>query len=517
MSTKNRTKEEMLTNNYWEYVFSITKAGFFVTLLNPFEGAEERKSVFSSLPSSISKYEDLRNEIIGNYKEIVNDKDLAEKKFNECMTARGVLAHYAESILPYISLCATPLEKLEEEGKLRELDEEAVKGKTPDYISIYDKCLKLIENIPHTQWENYAKCRLFGILPFGMTKLKYYDMLEKAIDVLTADKSIAYVDKFFRLQEININPKGYENFGKDFINTVNKVEKIASLNAETLTDDGLMEATDEMLETVEFFKKVLENIDELYKDLGLFSLIFCQGYDFEALTNDDPTVRDQVYYVQEIVKKGGFDKDDLIEADKAEKIKNEIIDNFSELIDYAKEVREKIVSLHSSFTGTYKEGLKKIMDFAVFAENLYYGNAEDDLLTDKEDAGNTASEEYLKEKKSEFMESLKAYADSLNPSQRKAVFRKLISTLYIPMENVEFADFFVNTLKELDDKKRASVLFKFEEILDNETANHTCKCGHHNDPNHVCTCDEDGCSCGHDHHDHEDGSCCCCHDDVEEF
>ena len=509
MSTKNRTAEEQLINNYWEYIYGITKAGFFVTLLNPFEGAVERKAVFAELPDDIRKFNDLRNQIIIDLKDIVNDKELSAKKFEECMEARKKLAAFSESILPYVSVCSVPLERLEEEDLSRGLEGGDDENKTPDYVAIYDKCMKLIENVPTPQWESYSKCRLFGILPFGMTKAKFYDMLEKAVDTLTAAKTIAYVDKFYRLQSINYNPRGYEGFGKNFAAILKDVEKVASLDPSTLTEDGLMEAKDSMVETVQFFKSIIENIDELYKDLGLFALIFCQGYDFEALTNDDPTVRDELYYVQEIVKKGGFDENDILEADKADRMKEEIIDNFSAMIDYARSTRDTIMSLHRSFKGTYKEGLSRIMDFSSFAENLYYGNAEDDFLAVKENAGDLADLDYLEESKEKFMGELKAYADTLSNADRKSMYRKLISTLYIPMEKVEFCDYFVNELKALDDDRRNIVLLKFNNILDNEMAN-SCGCGHHHDEDHECCC-------GH-HHD-EDHECQCGHhhDDVETF
>lgn len=524
MSTKNRTAEEQLTNNYWEYIFGITKAGFFVTLLNPFEGAVERKQIFAELPDDISKFNDLRNDIIINLKDIVNDKELSAKKFEECMEARKKIAAFSESMLPYVSVCSIPLEKLEEEDLTRGLDGGELESKEPDYVSIYDKCMKLLENIPNTQWESYIKCRLFGILPFGMTKAKFYDMLGQAADTLTAGKNIAYVDKFYRLQTINYNPKGYEGFGKNFASILKDVERISALNPADLTDDGLMEAKDSMVETVQFFKSIIENIDELYKDLGLFALIFCQGYDFETLTGDDPIVRDEVYYVQEIVKKGGFDENDILEADKADRIKEEIIDNFSAMIDYARNTRQKIMELHRSFTGTYKEGLSRVMDFASFAENLYYGNAEDDFLAVKENAGELADLDYLEDSKENFMNELKAFADNLSPADRKTMYRKLISTLYIPMEKVEFCDYFVNELKGMDEGKRNIVLLKFDNILDNEMANNdSCSCGHHHhDEDHECCCghhhDEDHECCGKHHHD-EDHECECGHhhDDVETF
>ena len=520
MGTKSRTQEEKLSNLYLEYIYSITRSGFYIVLLNRLEEVKDRP-VLGRLPEDIKKLYGAKNEYILNLKDILNDKDARVKSFEELMELRSALTGFAEDIIAFVSLCSAPLEALEEEAILRRIRSASdLMGVEPDYTSIYNDCTNLFHSVQTDDWENYVKCRLFSILPFKMAKLKFYDYLERALMRFAQNNTAPNIEKLFRVQKISLDPKGTVERSGYFREEAEEIERISRMNPAEMTDDEIAEALDGLTSKLEFLKDVLEASDEVYKNLGLLALIFCQGVDFEYITGNDGVVRDYYYLVAEL---GRPDMDDPITAEKFGNAMDGLLELFERSIDHARETREKIAEAHKTTNMEgFSESFEKIQSFAGFAESIYYGNVEDALTDADYEARQEVTAEYAGAKINDYMDYVRGYTDGLSPKDRKKTMRKLLSALYIPMEKDEFLDYFVDTLKSVGEGERNLTLSRLGEILDNEGVRYggECSCGHHHEHDEDCSCghhhehDED-CSCGH-HHEHDEDCSCGHHHEHDE-
>lgn len=357
-----------------------------------------------------------------------------------------------------------------------------------DYEHFYEECSAFIF---HSSKEEERIQRLREVLkhiPIRITKAKFYDYIEKSIELIEINEKPEELERFFNMlkqQFIGTSTKGYGEFLPDIASSINHIKSQDLLK---LNEDEINTLWEDIEMIGDTLSKIITILAQLYKSFNSLSiLIMLENITLQTLYNRHVAYKDFYLSTSTIVNWASDpeEKELLIETlpdllDKHIQILETNLEKKHSVI--MKQVHERNEDLLTDETLS-----KEIQNYHLV---LYYLNADlsDIFSYERKSNASITMNKILKPYIEEFKQFLDEQLHDMPNVFRKARMQHFLGILPPIMNEKEFRNYLQNAVESCSrEERKALALSKIGIIMDSSGF------FDHND-----------CDCGHDHHHHHE-------------
>lgn len=362
-----------------------------------------------------------------------------------------------------------------------------------DYNHFYEECSSFIFH--HSKDEDKMQ-RLREVLkhiPIRITKDKFYDYIEKSIELIEVSEDPKELERFFdmlKLQFIGTSVDGYEEFLPDIVSSINHIKSQDLLK---MNEDDITALWEEVEITGDILSKIIMILSLLYKALNALSiLIMLENVNLQTLYNRHVAYKDFYLSASTIVNWASDPEEREL-----------LVETLPDLLDRHIEILES--NLEKKHSEIMRQIQKKNEDLDLLSKEiqnyqlvLYYLNTDlSDLFSyERKSKASVTMDKILKPYIEEFKHFIDEQLQVMPNIFRKARMQHFLGILPPAMNEKEFRHYLQNAIESCStEERKALVLSKIGIIMDSSG---------------FFDHDHQSCDCGHDHHhDH--------HHDEEHF
>jgi len=362
-----------------------------------------------------------------------------------------------------------------------------------DYDHFYEECSSFIFH--HSKDEDKMQ-RLREVLkhiPIRITKDKFYDYIEKSIELIEVSEDPKELERFFdmlKLQFIGTSVDGYEEFLPDIVSSINHIKSQDLLK---MNEDDITALWEEVEITGDILSKIIMILSLLYKALNVLSiLIMLENVNLQTLYNRHVAYKDFYLSASTIVNWASDPEEREL-----------LVETLPDLLDRHIEILES--NLEKKHSEIMRQIQKKNEDLDLLSKEiqnyqlvLYYLNTDlSDLFSyERKSKASVTMDKILKPYIEEFKHFIDEQLQVMPNIFRKARMQHFLGILPPAMNEKEFRHYLQNAIESCStEERKALVLSKIGIIMDSSG---------------FFDHDHQSCDCGHDHHhDH--------HHDEEHF
>ncbi|HHW66626.1 hypothetical protein [Defluviitalea raffinosedens] len=362
-----------------------------------------------------------------------------------------------------------------------------------DYDHFYEECSSFIFH--HSKDEDKMQ-RLREVLkhiPIRITKDKFYDYIEKSIELIEVSEDPKELERFFdmlKLQFIGTSVDGYEEFLPDIVSSINHIKSQDLLK---MNEDDITALWEEVEITGDILSKIIMILSLLYKALNALSiLIMLENVNLQTLYNRHVAYKDFYLSASTIVNWASDPEEREL-----------LVETLPDLLDRHIEILES--NLEKKHSEIMRQIQKKNEDLDLLSKEiqnyqlvLYYLNTDlSDLFSyERKSKASVTMDKILKPYIEEFKHFIDEQLQVMPNIFRKARMQHFLGILPPAMNEKEFRHYLQNAIESCStEERKALVLSKIGIIMDSSG---------------FFDHDHQSCDCGHDHHhDH--------HHDEEHF
>jgi len=362
-----------------------------------------------------------------------------------------------------------------------------------DYDHFYEECSSFIFH--HSKDEDKMQ-RLREVLkhiPIRITKDKFYDYIEKSIELIEVSEDPKELERFFdmlKLQFIGTSVDGYEEFLPDIVSSINHIKSQDLLK---MNEDDITALWEEVEITGDILSKIIMILSLLYKALNVLSiLIMLENVNLQTLYNRHVAYKDFYLSASTIVNWASDPEEREL-----------LVETLPDLLDRHIEILES--NLEKKHSEIMRQIQKKNEDLDLLSKEiqnyqlvLYYLNTDlSDLFSyERKSKASVTMDKILKPYIEEFKHFIDEQLQVMPNIFRKARMQHFLGILPPAMNEKEFRHYLQNAIESCStEERKALVLSKIGIIMDSRG---------------FFDHDHQSCDCGHDHHhDH--------HHDEEHF
>lgn len=356
-----------------------------------------------------------------------------------------------------------------------------------DYDHFYEECSSFIFH--HSKDEDKMQ-RLREVLkhiPIRITKDKFYDYIEKSIELIEVSEDPKELERFFdmlKLQFIGTSVDGYEEFLPDIVSSINHIKSQDLLK---MNEDDITALWEEVEITGDILSKIIMILSLLYKALNALSiLIMLENVNLQTLYNRHVAYKDFYLSASTIVNWASDPEEREL-----------LVETLPDLLDRHIEILES--NLEKKHSEIMRQIQKKNEDLDLLSKEiqnyqlvLYYLNTDlSDLFSyERKSKASVTMDKILKPYIEEFKHFIDEQLQVMPNIFRKARMQHFLGILPPAMNEKEFRHYLQNAIESCStEERKALVLSKIGIIMDSSG---------------FFDHDHQSCDCGHDHHHDEE-------------
>lgn len=356
-----------------------------------------------------------------------------------------------------------------------------------DYNHFYEECSSFIFH--HSKDEDKMQ-RLREVLkhiPIRITKDKFYDYIEKSIELIEVSEDPKELERFFdmlKLQFIGTSVDGYEEFLPDIVSSINHIKSQDLLK---MNEDDITALWEEVEITGDILSKIIMILSLLYKALNALSiLIMLENVNLQTLYNRHVAYKDFYLSASTIVNWASDPEEREL-----------LVETLPDLLDRHIEILES--NLEKKHSEIMRQIQKKNEDLDLLSKEiqnyqlvLYYLNTDlSDLFSyERKSKASVTMDKILKPYIEEFKHFIDEQLQVMPNIFRKARMQHFLGILPPAMNEKEFRHYLQNAIESCStEERKALVLSKIGIIMDSSG---------------FFDHDHQSCDCGHDHHHDEE-------------
>ena len=290
-------------------------------------------------------------------------------------------------------------------------------------------------------------------------------------------------------------PDSFEDFSELFPEINSFIFENKELNTEDMTEKELSCKYDAFLDKLHFLSDVSDIASRLFNCVNSLIILLYLNFDMDDLTEGGVSYKDLYYSAVEILKEDGGDIDKAVLIETLSPLFDKYIEP---LIDKASEINRGEADLLGGLTDIsgFLEETKKLLFTESFIRDTFYENIEDAIYAFDYDSEAPAAGKAFKDAEfKDFMSYMSGYFETLPIKLRKNAMRNLLASLPVAMSESELVAYIKNAVdSSYYFESKVMILDRIGFVFESNGF----------DPL------EDGCSCGHEHHNHDCG-CGHCH------
>ncbi len=501
-------KENQIKKLCTDYIFNESKAAFMLLLLSHTEYILNENPKALPMPEEVENIKDDVKKYLSNLDSTLNSApEVKEAALEECIALKDKLVDIYKSVYSYYvewNVVATPIG---DENALRKYKDTDAAKKKIDYNRFYQDCFEYLD-LSNSIFEQKTRIgKLLKCLPLKMTKDKYFDLVERSLNLAFAGESEEAINLSLDTFVNTCAPRAKETYGKYFPEMAELLATKSKVKPSELTDDKLDDVYLDLTTGFEILQDVEESFQDIFNDINSLIILLFAGFSFDDLTEDNPEYRDVYYKCVELITKPTEAEIELF----GEQLRDMVEAYAEKLIDRTNEINKKEADFFDKYgqTELKDEDLKKLAASEAFIRSCFYGDLNEEIFNfNYEENLPPASEEFKQAAFSGFINTMRNELAKLPNAVRKVSMLSLLGSLPVDMSPIETVTFIKDTTESEKLEGKLLIMDKVGMVLTEDgfveahhEHNHDCDCGHHHHGDH--------CDCGHEHHHHHDHGCDC--------
>lgn len=489
-----------------EHTYHRAMSGLLLLLLSQ---AQEDEAGALPLPAVALSIRQTVRDMVFSLDTLLEDAAQKADALETCIALKADVLTLYQQVYAYFAALGILSDPINDQMALRRYRDEGIGKKQLDFSGFLSDCATLLDSAENRMEQLQLQGALLKCAPLRMTRDRYFDLLQKALDEAFMEETEAGIRSMLSTLKRAAAPDQTPGFEELYPEISGWVAEKQAVKFTDLSEDALDEIYTDLQGLWESLTRVSDQLQALYADINTLILLLSLSFSFADLTERDLGYADSFQALREVVT-------GELEPLEAEAIQAQLVDRLeailSPLLDKANEFGKQVKDLltqEESLDGLSEDTAKALLTES-FVLNLFYSDLADDLF-DKPQEGVPASPELRLELCHSFLGEMRTYFTGLASTVRKPAMQVLLAALPIPMtpqEVVGYIQYALDNSVSVEDKilivDKAGVLldehgfYQEEEEADEEHHHHhDCDCGHEH---HHHDCD-----CGHEHHHHDCG------------